>query len=219
MNGVNPNSVQPKMTPFIKGVNATATDAGEFRTAIGAAAASHNHAWADITSGTPTTLAGYGITDAATFAQGAKADSATQPDDLGELALLDANELTLVESPPIFLSPQDADAAGGTNVVDFVIPFAFSLTSVEFRCRESDPPTGSAAQLDVLLAGTTIFSTNPTIDANEFSSTTAAVPPVLTSNPTALTSGQRLQFDLDQVGAANEGRGYYAILRGTRTNA
>ncbi len=31
---------------------------------VGAAATSHAHAWADITSGTPTTLAGYGITNA-----------------------------------------------------------------------------------------------------------------------------------------------------------
>lgn len=33
---------------------------------VGAAASSHNHSWANITSGKPTTLAGYGITDAPT---------------------------------------------------------------------------------------------------------------------------------------------------------
>jgi hypothetical protein len=33
---------------------------------IGAAASSHNHSWSNITSGKPTTLAGYGITDAPT---------------------------------------------------------------------------------------------------------------------------------------------------------
>lgn len=33
---------------------------------IGAAASSHNHSWSNITSGKPTTLAGYGITDAYT---------------------------------------------------------------------------------------------------------------------------------------------------------
>lgn len=37
-------------------------------------------------SGKPTTLAGYGITDAATTAQGALADSALQPSDVGPLA-------------------------------------------------------------------------------------------------------------------------------------
>jgi hypothetical protein len=181
--------------------------------------------------------------DYATGAEGDLATSAVQPGDnvsdlvndagfitiaalspyatiasLGELATLDGDELTLVESAPIFLSPQDADATAATNVVDFVVPFAMSLTSVEFRCREGNPPTGAAAQMDCLLAGTTIFSTNPTIDTGEFSSTTAATAPVLSANPTALTAGQRLQFDLDQVGASDAGRGYYVILRGTRVN-
>lgn len=45
----------------------------------GKAATSHAHAWADITSGKPTTLAGYGITDAATSAQGTLAGTALQP--------------------------------------------------------------------------------------------------------------------------------------------
>jgi len=40
-------------------------------------------AWSTIT-GTPTTLAGYGITDAATSAQGASADSALQPGDVDD---------------------------------------------------------------------------------------------------------------------------------------
>ena len=34
---------------------------------VGAAASSHNHSWANITSGKPTTLSGYGITDAVTL--------------------------------------------------------------------------------------------------------------------------------------------------------
>lgn len=46
-------------------------------------------AWSDVTS-TPTTLAGYGITDAATAAQGAKADTAVQPGSLGTAAATDA---------------------------------------------------------------------------------------------------------------------------------
>lgn len=45
-------------------------------------------AWGDIT-GTPTTLGGYGITDAATTAQGALADTALQPADIDTFAELD----------------------------------------------------------------------------------------------------------------------------------
>jgi hypothetical protein len=170
-------------------------DSATARTSIGAASASHEHAASDITSGT--------------FDDSLIAESnVTQHEEA----------LTLVESSPIFISPQDADAVAALNVVDFVVPYDFSLTSVEFHCRESDPPVGSAAQLDALIAGVSIFATNPTIDSGEFSSTTAAIPPVLSSNPTALTAGQRIQFDLDQVGASSAGRGYYVILRGTRTN-
>lgn len=42
-----------------KSINITASS-------VGAAASSHNHSWSNITSGKPTTLAGYGITDAPT---------------------------------------------------------------------------------------------------------------------------------------------------------
>lgn len=52
MNGVNPNNVNPKVTPFVRGVNATATDAGEFRTAIGAGTSSFDGAYGSL-SGTP----------------------------------------------------------------------------------------------------------------------------------------------------------------------
>lgn len=45
----------------------------------------HTQGWGTITS-TPTTLGGYGITDAATSAQGALADSAVQPGDLATVA-------------------------------------------------------------------------------------------------------------------------------------
>ncbi len=45
------------------GSGVTITD-GVISVSTAYAAASHSHSWADITSGTPTTLAGYGITDA-----------------------------------------------------------------------------------------------------------------------------------------------------------
>jgi hypothetical protein len=44
---------------------------------VGAAAASHNHAWGDITSGKPTTLSGYGITDGVTTSDGRLSDART----------------------------------------------------------------------------------------------------------------------------------------------
>jgi len=49
--------------------------------------------WGDIT-GTPTTLSGYGITDAATSAQGAVADTAVQPADLNSYVQTDPSGVT-----------------------------------------------------------------------------------------------------------------------------
>ena len=53
-------------------------------------------AFADLTS-TPTTLSGYGITDAATSAQGTKADSAIQPGSNVSTLLNDAGYITLAQ--------------------------------------------------------------------------------------------------------------------------
>lgn len=54
-------------------------------TASDVAQSPHTQGWGTITA-TPTTLGGYGITDAATSAQGALADSAVQPGDLAAVA-------------------------------------------------------------------------------------------------------------------------------------
>lgn len=119
----------------------------------------------------------------------------------------------------VFLSSTADDATAALGVIEFVATEDMSLTSVEFRCDTDNTPTGSAAQVDLRLNGTTIFSTNPTIDAGESSSTTAATAPVLSSDPTAISAGDKLEFDLDQVGASDAGKGYYAILYYTRSNS
>jgi hypothetical protein len=62
------------------GTQAIATITGLETALDGKASSSHSHAFADLTS-KPTTLSGYGITDAATSDQGALADSAVQPSD------------------------------------------------------------------------------------------------------------------------------------------
>jgi len=64
---------------------------------------SHTHTWATITA-RPTTLAGYGITNAATLAQGSLAESALQPTDIDTLAEFNAliADAILVNAPDIF---------------------------------------------------------------------------------------------------------------------
>jgi hypothetical protein len=131
---------------------------------------------------------------------------------------INQSAIVLTERQIVFLSTPASNASAALGVVEFRFPDAVSLTAVKFECDSDNPPTGSAAQMDLRLAGTTIFSTNPTIDAGESSSDTAATAPVLSSNPTAISAGAKLEFDLDQIGASNAGRGYYAVLIYTRSN-
>ena len=129
-----------------------------------------------------------------------------------------SEEITLTERTVVFLSAAQSDASAALGVVEFNVHQAMSLSEVIFECDADNPPTGSAAQMDLLKNGTTVFSTNPTIDAGESSSETAATASVLSSDPTSIASGDNLEFDLDQIGASNTGQGYYATLIFTRTN-
>ena len=72
-------------------------------------------AYADLTS-KPTTLSGYGITDAATTAQGALADSAVQPGNNIETSIIDS-----ADSSAITITP-DVVMSAGLTVGNHIIP-------------------------------------------------------------------------------------------------
>lgn len=114
------------------------------------------------------------------------------------------------------LSAAGSDASAATGVAEFNFPFACELYGFQFGCDSDNPPTGSAAQMDALLNGTTMFSQNPTIDAGESSSDTAATPLVLAT--TSISAGDNIEFDLDQIGVVNAGQGYYCTLKFIRAN-
>jgi len=67
---------------------------------IGAAASSHNHSWSNITSGKPTTLAGYGITD------GVNSVSVTGTGNAITSASISGHSLTLTKGSTFLLSSQ-----------------------------------------------------------------------------------------------------------------
>lgn len=67
---------------------------------IGAAASSHNHSWSNITSGKPTTLAGYGITD------GVNSVSVTGTGNAITSASISGHSLTLTKGSKFLLSSQ-----------------------------------------------------------------------------------------------------------------
>ena len=112
----------------------------------------------------------------------------------------------------IVLSAEASDAVAGLEVFEWIADESFAITEVAIQCDSDNPPTGSAAQIDVNKGGTSIFSTNPTIDAGEYHSGTAATASVLSSNPTQVSSGDILTFDIDQIGSTNAGRGYKVTL-------
>ena len=81
---------------------------------IGAAASSHNHSWSNITSGKPTTLAGYGITD------GVNSVSVTGTGNAITSASISGHNLTLTKGSTFLLSSQytAADVLAKLKTVD-----------------------------------------------------------------------------------------------------
>jgi len=100
----------------------------------------------------------------------------------------------------------------GTKVT-MRMPFAFTLTAV----RASLTTAGTGANLvtvDIEQGGTTILSTNITIDATETTSTTATTPPVISTS--ALTDDASIDFDVDQIDSGGVSAGLKVYLIGYR---
>ena len=115
----------------------------------------------------------------------------------------------------IFAYPLTDETTLPTTGVKYVTepaPFAFTITDVIGGLTTAG--TGAALfTFDILLEDTapntntftTIFSTKPTIDASEFTTTTAATPMVLSA--TAVTKGKRLQLKIDTLDSNSLARG------------
>ena len=110
----------------------------------------------------------------------------------------------------------------GVKYVTEPFPYAFTLED----CIIGLTTAGTGATLfsvDVLLEDTapntntftTIFSTKPTIDASEFTSTTAATPMVLSA--TAIAKGKRLQLKIHALDSNSLARGVKISLIGHAT--
>lgn len=93
-----------------------------------------------------------------------------------------------------------------------LLPYNFTLSEVYVTL--TDPCTTGTFEVNILAAGTTIFSTRPTIDATERTSRTAATPAVLST--TALTTAQSLQLQVTDD-ADGTGEGLTVWFVGTRT--
>ena len=106
----------------------------------------------------------------------------------------------------IALSDETTQITTGTNKVTIYAPYAFSLSDVKVSLSQS----GSAlSTFNVKLTGTTIFSTKPTIDANEFTTATAATPRVITA--TTIPVDSKISFDIDTIGTGCAGAKIYLM--------
>jgi hypothetical protein len=100
----------------------------------------------------------------------------------------------------------------GTAKLTFRMPHAMTVTAV--RASVGTAPTGSTLVVDINEGGTTILSTELSIDATEKTSTTAATPAVISD--TALADDAEITIDIDQIGSTIAGAGLKITLIGTR---
>ena len=107
------------------------------------------------------------------------------------------------------ISDESTQITTGTEKLTIYAPYDFTITEVQASLSTSG---STLSQFDVNINGTSIFSTNPTIDANENSTGTAATPSVLST--TTVTKYDRITYDIDTAGAGARGAKIYIV--GTR---
>jgi len=106
-----------------------------------------------------------------------------------------------------------SDLETGDDKAQFMLPFAFELTSI--TANVGTAPTGADINIQVQEDGSDILSgVGITIDATETSSTTSASPPSISDSTLALNS--IISVDLDQIGSTNTGKGLLVNLIGYR---
>jgi hypothetical protein len=180
-----------------------------------------------VASGSPITSSG---TIAITYASGIKAYTAAEATKLANIAAADAVPQPLGAAAAIgdstdyaredHIHQRDADTivlacsdettalTTGTNRVRFRMPFAATLLAV--RASVNTAPTGSTLIVDINEGGTSVLGTKLSIDATEFSSTTAASAATITDS--SLADDAEISIDIDQIGSTVAGAGLKVTL-------
>ena len=112
----------------------------------------------------------------------------------------------------IACSDETTDLTTGTAKVTFRMPYNMKLTDV--RASVGTAPTGATIIVDINEGGSTILSTELTIDATEKTSTTASVPVVISDDD--LADDAEITIDIDQIGSTIAGAGLKVTFIGTR---
>jgi hypothetical protein len=108
----------------------------------------------------------------------------------------------------IAVSDETTNITTGTAKVTFRAPFAFTIPRIP-RASLSTASSSGLPEVNIKVAGTTIFSTKLTIDATEKTSTTAATAAVLTTTPTSVSDDAEITIDIDTAGTGAKGLKVY----------
>jgi hypothetical protein len=111
------------------------------------------------------------------------------------------------------ISDETTDLTVADDKLNIRLPHGLYLTEVRASCNAA--PTGATLIFDIEEGGTTVLSTLLTIDTGETTSTTAAVPAVI-SDPN-LADDAVISFNIDQIGSSVAGTGAKITLIGYRT--
>ena len=123
-----------------------------------------------------------------------------------------SSSLWKLEDLMLACSDESTNLTTSTSAVTFRVPFAMYLNSVKASVNVA--PVGSTIIVDVRQNGSSIFSTLLSIDANEETSTTAAVPAVISNRN--LTDDAKIVVSINQVGSSTAGRGLKLNFKGYR---
>ncbi len=113
----------------------------------------------------------------------------------------------VAKQPEVFMvaiSDETTALTTGTAVITFRIPFACSMTALP-RANVNTVSSSGLPTFNIKKNGTTIFSTNLTIDASEKTSVTAATPAALTSSPTTFADDDEITIDIVTAGTGTKG--------------
>lgn len=116
------------------------------------------------------------------------------------------------ESIIISCTGENSNVTVADGVVTFRMPYAMTLTEV--RASVKTAPVGMPILLHVNDGGSTVLSTNVSIDSGEKTSLDAATQPVI-SDPD-LANDAEIDVDVTSIGDATAGAGLKVYLNGTR---
>jgi hypothetical protein len=150
-------------------------------------------------------------------------------DSSGNLTHLSTDSALLIDGTVLralstLVIPLTGEAANLTNATLLTVPYwpeARVLTALPIFMVNT-APTGSVAQFDIRIGGTSIFATLPTIDATEISTATAATPAVFSAAFIAggqtIAAGSSVSFHCTQIGATVAGAGLKVALPSRRAS-